>query len=695
MQKMFSSKYLEKIQRTFFLLILTIVGSLESSIAQSDSTEIIDLPTAKLTALRIEVIPRKQPFSVATFQMNPALANGQQLSLQEYITEVPGLFSLNAYNYAQDLRIAIRGFGARSAFGIRGIKLIVDGIPETTPDGQGQVDNLNLSAINRIEILKGPSSALYGNASGGIINITTNNRFEKNFAQSVVHLGSFGTQLYQLGAGINFKKNNIRFSGSHSLSTGYRDNSGFKSTNLDIRGSSTIFKKSKLTYLANYTDSPMSDDPGGVNIEDVTNDRTAARDRNLLFKAGESIQHNKVGLSLEVPIKATQKLKLYTFFSSRNFEGRLPFEFGGWIDLKRQYSGNGVSYSISKTTGKINNIFQIGIDQARQVDRRKRFENLEGIKGSSTLDQREIFSNFATYALNNIEINKLMISAGLRFDSNLIKLEDEKTSDGDQSGERQMPSLNPSLGINYELAPRLHLYASFRTSFETPALSELTANPSGNAGLNESLNPQKSYNYEIGFKGLASEKFDFDLTIFHINTNNDLVPFELEDFPGRTFFRNAGSTSRQGLETWFNYQLTSRFKFRTAYTFSKFTYDSFVIDGTNFDGKLLPGIPKHSASFSLNYQTENGISARIVHRLISSIFADNANNAEIPTYQITDFNIGYQAKWKRLLLTPFFGINNLFDVEYFDNIRLNAFGSRYYEAAPGFNIYGGLRIRIE
>ncbi len=682
----------------FQILLLSIsffFSTISATYSQTDSTSTFDLPTVKLTALRIAAIPRKQPFSIATFQMNPILANGQQMSLQEYLSEIPGLFSLNANNYSQDLRLSIRGFGARSAFGIRGIKLIVDGIPETTPDGQGQLDNLNLSNIQRIEILKGPSSALYGNASGGVINISTNDSFDKYYGEAGVTFGSFGMQRYQLKTGIKYKNGKISLRGLHSKSNGFRESSGFQTTNFELNGSNKIFKNSKLTYLANYTNSPIADDPGGLDLESVEENRKAARDRNVLFEAGEAIDQFKVGSTLEIPFKVNQKLKVYGFYNNRNFEGRLPFEFGGWIDLNRQYFGSGISYAFNKKQAQSSNKFLVGIDQAYQLDQRMRFQNLEGTKGELTLDQNEIFSNVAIYALNHFTINKLMLSAGIRFDQNNIILEDEKTVDGDQSGERSLPSFNPSIGLNYEIGNRQHLYGSFRSSFETPALSELTANPSGQAGLNPNLDAQQSYNYEMGYKGMYSEKFDFDFTLFHINTTNDLVPYEIEAFPGRTFFRNAGSTTRQGFEYWIQYRLLKSLSIRTASAFSKYKYKAFELGSSDLSGKELPGLPFRTYSASLNYQSKNGISARIIFRKFSAFFADDSNQVEIPGYSILDINFGYRHQFNKVILNPFFGINNLLDSNYYDNIRLNAFGSRYYEAAAGIHVFGGIRIRFE
>jgi len=257
--------------------------------AQTDSLNLITLDSVEVKALRISSLLKQQPFSISTYTASPLQDTRQQLSLQEYLTHVSGLFSLNATNYAQDLRISIRGFGARSAFGIRGVKIIVDGIPETTPDGQGQIDNLNLGLIEKIEVLKGPSSALYGNASGGVIHITTKQDFDTDFLEAGLTLGSYHNQQYQLSGGLAKKNTKLIFQAAHTLTDGYRDQSGLQNTNLNLRWFQKITNKSKINFQANYTNSPIGDDAGGLTLEEVNTNRRQARDRNVQFKTGENL----------------------------------------------------------------------------------------------------------------------------------------------------------------------------------------------------------------------------------------------------------------------------------------------------------------------------------------------------------------------------------------------------------------------
>ena len=679
-----------------FLPVIILVFCYAPLRSQEDSLRIVTVEGVEVRAVRIATPPLEQPFSVVTYQAGPLQDSRQQLSLQEYLTQVPGLFSLNANNYAQDLRIAIRGFGARSAFGIRGVKIVVDGIPETTPDGQGQIDNLNIGLIQRLEVLKGPSSALYGNAAGGVIQIQTRSDFDDNFLEAGLTLGSFNMQQYQLGGGWKNRDTRLILQATHTRSDGYREHSGLENTNINARLFHDFSKHSKLSFQFNYTDSPLGNDPGGINQETVADDRRQAREQNVLFRAGEAIAHLKAGASYDYEWESGKALHLYAFYSNRAFEGRIPLAADGWINLDRNYFGQGGHFKLEGNISKWENTLQAGYEWAVQNDERMRFANQEGVQGELVLDQVERFSTLGLYALDQLSSGRWLVSFGLRYDLNLLQAEDRFLSDGEQSGMRNLSAVNPSIGLNYELARHLHLYGSYRSSFETPSLSELSADPAGGGGFNEDLRSQRAFNYELGVKGLIGNKADFDLTLFHIDTQNDLVPYELESAPGRTFYRNAGETARDGIECWLRYRFGPALSVTGSYTYSDFRYVEYQLGEDDFAGNQLPAIPPNLANIQLAYETEEGFNFRIQHRYTAAFFATDANSemAMEPAYHLLDLSLAYHLNWKESRLTPFFGINNLLDTRYSDNVRINAFGGRYYEPAAGINFYGGLRWKL-
>lgn len=681
--------------RTYLLLIFSVLLG-NWAYSQNDSIANVQLDSVVLSVTRLPITSQQLPYSVAEYRASSIQQTRQQLSLQEYLNFIPGLFSLNANNYAQDLRISIRGFGARSAFGIRGVKIIVDGIPETTPDGQGQIDNLDVGSVERIEVLKGPSSALFGNASGGIINMSTPSDLDADFIQAASSFGSFGFQQYQLQGGAKTAKTRALFQGSHTRTNGFRQQSALENTHVQGRIFHDFSEASRLNFQVSYTDSPIAQDPGSLTLEGVAEDREQAFARNVLFDTGEVISQFKTGLRYQYQPSDKHLFTVYGFYSRRNFEGRIPVPSSGWIDLGRNYFGQGASYQWTANLAGGKNRLVFGYEWAQQSDDRRRFANNEGVQGNLVLDQQERFFNWGSYLLNDLTLDKWVLSAGIRYDRNLLKADDQKLDDGDQSGERSLPAFSPSVGINYQIRPGLNAYANYRYSFETPALTELANAPSGQAGFNPDLDPQQANNYEIGIKGGLLNRLDFDLTYFHIDTRDDLVPFELADQPGRSFFRNAGSTTRDGVELLGRYRFCQGWSVTTAYAYSDFRYKDYQIDGEDFGGNRLPAIPENTWRNQLSYQSER-LNFQLQHRYTDSFFADDANSplAVERAYHVVDLSAGYQvdSAWGRW--TPFIGINNLFDAQYSDNIRINAFGGRYYEPAAGLNVFGGIRWRLE
>ena len=658
--------------------------------SQNDSTKVIKLDTISLKVARINVEKGRIPLSVSTLDFRKQQDQLQQLSFSEYLSGIPGLFALNTNNFAQDIRVSIRGFGARSAFGIRGVKLLVDGIPETTPDGQGQVDNLNLAAIESIEVIRGSSATLYGNASGGIISISTQNDFEDNFLKAGSTLGSYHMQNFLLTAGLKLKNTNFIFQGNKLNTNGFREQSKFETNNLSLTFVHDFSESSRLNVKLNYTDSPTAEDPGGLTIDEVNIDRRQVRQRNRDFKTQEAIDQLKIGFSYTKQWKSTA-INAYGFYSFRNFYGLLPFESGGVVDLNRDYFGNGVGLTFKNRIAKHPNKFQVGYDVAFQNDRRMRFMNLEGVQGDPTLNQMESFNSIGLFALDHFELGKFIIRMGIRYDRNNLEVEDRFFSDGNNSDKIILNTLNPSAGISYKINRHHGIFGNFSTSYETPALSELSANPSDEGGFNQDLKEQRASNYELGYT-FRDKKHELSINAFYIKTKNDLVPFELESFPDRIFFRNAGSTNRKGLELTYNYQISKDLKANASYTFSSFQYGNYQTSSGNFNGNHLPGIPRHFGSISVKYLGKKGLNINVQNQFIGSLFANDANTIKVDSYSMTNINFSGKINVHKIDILPVAGINNIFNAKYNDNIRINAFGNRFYEPAPGINVFGGLKI---
>ena len=523
-----------------------------------------------------------------------------------------------------------------------------------------------------------------------MINIITNQDFENDYVDAGLTLGNYDFQQYQFSAGFNLRKTSLIIQETNTNTNGYREQSGFKNNNINFKLRHTFAEDTKLNVLLNYSDSPYAGDAGGLTLDEANENGRQARARNVEYMTEEAISQFKAGANFSHKW-GNSTFNSYGFFSTRNFYGLLPFEFGGIVDLDRNYYGLGSNYSIKTDKNISNNTFQIGIDFANQEDDRKRYRNLIGQEGDKTLDQIESFSAIGFYLLDHLEINKFLFRAGIRFDFNKIEANDAYTSNGDQSGKSNLNTLNPTIGLSYRLRNNQALYTNFSTSFETPVLSELSSNPTNEGGFNESLNAQKAKNYEIGYK-FKNSKTSLELALFYISTKDDILPYEIEAFPGRTFFRNAGKTIRKGVELSSSIAISENLNASMSYTYSDFKFDEYISPNGDFKGMELPGIPKHMGALTFLYQNKRGLSIRLNNQLIGDLYVNDANSVKDKSYFKSDLNLGYEWEFNKLKLKPFLGINNIFDTNYNDNIRINAFGGRYYEPAPGFNVFGGIRF---
>ena len=608
-------------------------------------------------------------------QNNPALTVSEisygeneisPINFQDAIDFSAGLWITNSENQAQDNRMAIRGFGARSAFGIRGLKIILDGIPLTTPDGQSQVDNIPFQLIKNIEVMKSLSSTRYGNASGGVVSIKTfDNMSEKlNFG---IGYGSYGYKNVQGTYSTNNEKSISILNISQVESDGYREHSSYLNKSLffkHYRG----FENLNLRFNLLYFDSPYAYDPGGLNIESVQENRSQARDRNVLYNSQESVQQIQSGLVLDWKTKLGE-VNSNLYYSKRDFIGLLPFTNGGYVNLNRNFYGAEISLK-----GKSQNFeWIIGTSIQDQNDDRKRFENNEGEKGLKVVDQIESFNSFGTFILGSFNKPKYSLQAGLRYDFHNISLEDNMGIDQqfiDYS--KQLKAFSPNLGLIYSLSNNEEIYINYGHAYETPSLSELSANPSG-VGFNDELSPMISRGLDLGYRKL-SQNLSFSLTLFYIDSKDEIVRYELEGFDGMNFYRNLGTSKRLGTEFYATYKFGKAGVLNASYTHAKYKFENQGVNGS------LAGIPKSNFLFEWLYNYKD-IYLKLDVKYVNSLFADNNNEVIVPSYMLSNIAIKNKFILKSFSLDIALQIRNLFNKYYFDNIRTNAFGNRFYEPA--------------
>ena len=466
------------------------------------------LQTVEIAAARWAITDVKAPMAVAFLDKNRLQTGSQQLSLHEVLAMVPGVFALNPDNFAQDLRISIRGFGARAAFGIRGIRVFTDGLPEGTPDGQVDVDNLDLGAIRHLEVLRGAASGLYGNASGGVIHLLTENpSARKPLLEIQAGAGSFGFQRYQTKIGQRFHRWSYFLNVSHNRSSGYRAQSAMRNTIVNGKCTWYLKPESKLLLLANYGYSPRGDDPGGLTQAQMDEMPRQAGAPNLAFATGERVAQGRVGAVLEHRFAARHLLTARAFYTTRRLENRLAIVANGYGILDREYYGGGLAYQWDAAKGNWGYRLKAGLDWDGQSDVRKRFAYSRvgeaWIKDTLALNQQERFQSLGAYVLQEIRpASRWLLTLGLRHDRLNLAADDRYLRNGDQSGEQHYTRFNPIVGVSFSFAPSASAYLNYGSSFETPTLNELGNNPAGTGGFNPDLRPQQARSFEVGAKGL-------------------------------------------------------------------------------------------------------------------------------------------------------------------------------------------------
>jgi iron complex outermembrane receptor protein len=661
------------INKLFLLVPLFVFSNLQ------DSIQIVDLENVVVKSTRINTYQKQAPLSVTLKSFSEDKNFSSQSSFSDFIKNTPGVFTTSSNNFSQDMRISIRGFGARSAFGIRGIKLIVDGIPETTPDGQSQLDNLPLGLISNIEILRGPNANLYGNSSGGVISINTLTNPNDKFYRTSGIFGAYQYQSIQRTRVLDWKSSNLIIHYDKRRSNGYRDQSNYKTSILNLKYINELDQDNKIVWQINYTDSPYAYDPGGLKLSEVEENRRQARKNNIDYDTYEKVKHLKTGISWNYKKNDNSFFDSYFFYQQRDFYSKLPFNFGGVISIDRNYFGLGTKFTRNKKFENRNNTFVMGIDHLSQSDDRKRFKNNFGLKGERTLSQMENFDTTGVYLVSQTNFNSgLLLRYGIRYDINSIGI--------DSNNKVNLDKINPSLGLSYAINSSDNIFFSFGTSFETPTLNELSNNPDG-SGFNKDLKSNNAVNYEIGWRKSLSN-IAFEAVAYITNSDNEILPYEIELFPGKNFYRNVGSTLRQGIELSSSLSF-QRGLFNLNYTLSKNRFKDFILDGNDLSENLIPGIPSQMLDLELLLKLSRKRTLILTNRLIGERYADNLNETIVSSYNI--FNVKYS---KEIFKQSAFslGVNNLFNEEFYDNIRINAFGKRYYEPAPKRNFYFGINF---
>ncbi|MDX9686454.1 TonB-dependent receptor family protein [Halopseudomonas formosensis] len=624
-------------------------------------------------------------------------------NLSEPLQRVPGLVALNRQNYAQDLQISSRGFGARSQFGVRGVRLVQDGIPLTMPDGQGQPALFDLDGLQRIEVLRGPLTTLYGNASGGIIQGYTGEAPFHPTLDTRTLIGSDGLWRSRLRYGGQHGDLNISANVSRLETDGYRDHSETRRDIANLRLGWDLDDASSLTLLINSLHQPGTQDPLGLTRDQLRQDRRQAPPQAETFDTRKSVTHNQAGINYQRRLGNDDLLTLMVYGGERDmqqflgFSGGNPGAGGGVIELDRRFGGGELGWQRDTRLFDLPVTLAAGIAYHYQGEQRRGFVNEQGLKGGLMRDEFNAVDSQEAYLISTWQLApRWELVAGLRHTRVEFDSDDDFLADGqDDSGHTRSQRANPAIGLNWNWTPQLSLYAALGQGFETPTFQELAYREDG-AGMNPALKPSVSRDGELGLKW-RDDQTRLDLALFHSRVRDEIVTGPNQVFTGRSTYTNAGRSTRRGIEFSIEQDFAHGVSGYLAYTWLDASYDSYEnADGTRYDGNRLPGVPRHSAYAELLWQPAGtGFHTAIEAQGMSRRYATDDNLHSASGYGVVHWRAGYRHQLGNLTLEPFARLENLTDRDYVGSLIVNGAGDRYYEPAPGRSWLAGLGVQYQ
>ncbi len=688
------------------MLLPAIFAPLSASAADNEQTMVVTASPGPVSEL-------ETPAAVSVVTGDDLRYAAPQINLSENLGSVPGLQILNRQNYAQDLQLSIRGFGSRSTYGVRGIRLYVDGIPATMPDGQGQTSNIDLNSVASVEVLRGPFSALYGNASGGVIDVKTETGEAPPTIEASSYYGSFGTWRYGLkasgatGDGTQPGDVNYTVSSTRFTTHGFRDHSDARKNLANAKLGVRIDDVSTLTLLLNSVDI-RANDPGGLSYSEWR-DNPRQSPRGEQYDTRKTIRQTQAGLNYQRALSTSDDLSITAYAGQRETvqyqsipagPQRNPTHPGGVIDLSRHYQGVDSRLTHRDTLWTLPVDVTVGLNYENMSENRKGFENftldngvpLYGVKGDKRRDERNLMWNLDPYLQSSWQLSDaLSLDAGVRYSSIWFDANDHyiTAANGDDSGEASYHKWLPAGALKYKVTDAWNVYLSAGRGFETPTINELSYRSGGQNGLNLALKPSTSDTVELGSKTRIGNGL-FSAALFQTDTDNEIVVDASSG--GRTTYKNAGKTRRQGLELSLDQQFAWDWKLKMAWTLLDATYRSNACGATDCNGNRMPGIARNMGYASFGYQPEQGWYAGADVHYMGDIMADDENSAKAPSYIVAGLNTGYKFLYERWALDLFGRVDNLFDKGYVGSVIVNESNGRYYEPAPGRNYGVGMSV---
>ncbi|OOF61376.1 TonB-dependent receptor [Rodentibacter pneumotropicus] len=678
----------------------TVIATLiASSAVNSFANNETALDEITVTAIRAEMNPFSTPASVDVIEGEDVRQkSGMNISLSEALQGIAGLIAVDRHNYAQDINLSTRG----SRMGVRGIRLYVDGIPATMPDGQGVTSHIDLNSLRRIEMLKGPFSSLYGNSSAGTILVHSQKGQNPPSIETSVDGGSNSTWHYGLkaqGGGDNKYMPSYVLSVNRFTTKGERDHSAARKNQVNFKADWTTENQAEVGITFNYSDI-KAQDPGALSYEQWKENRNQVAMNLEMFNARKNVRQTQLGLSYRQKLDEKNRLNLTAYLGERRLEQYLPIpritqirnagHAGGVIDFTRYYAGTDVHLQ-HDFTNNFNVITGVAFDYMQ--DKRKGYENfngtINGIKGALRRDETNKIYNLDPYVQAQwVFLPNWSFHSGLRHSTTTFKSKDHYLRNGDDSGHKKDEKWLPSIGLSWQGLADTNLYASYSRGFETGTFLELSYRPDGQSGLNFDLKPLTTDNYEIGLKrGLGDGMLT--MALYRTDSKDDIV--SAGTMGGRATFRNAGKTRRQGAEMAWNGTLWQDLKMQLSYTLVDARFRQTV--GTNItQGNRIAGVAKHNAYASLGWHDQKGWRIGADARYHGKVAVNNANSEYAPSYTVVGAYAGYLWEKGNWQIDHHLRVNNLFDKDY-ANVVINDASGRYYEPALKRNFNIGMNVK--
>jgi iron complex outermembrane receptor protein len=644
----------------------------------------VPLETVVVSATRGEARAFDVPAAISSVDADAIRDAGPQVNLSEPLARVPGITVLNRQNYAQDLQLSIRGFGARSTFGIRGVRLFVDGIPATMPDGQGQASNVNLPTTARIEVLRGPLAILYGNAAGGVVQVFT----EAGAAQPTVNasgaFADYGTLRY--GAGFAATSGEHRFIGdvSHFETDGYRHHSRAERDVANAKWTWQWSGATRIDAVVNVLDQPLALDPLGLTRAQWQQDPRQAPAIAFTQDASKTVRQQQAGTVLRHDWQGGTTLEARAYGGSRELDNKLstplanqlpPTSSGGIVSFDRVYYGGGLQLSRGFALGRDASARIVAaVEYDRMKDDRQGYVNNAGERGALRRDEDDIVHNTDALLQASVDMGaRWSAVAGVRASRVHFQTRDRYIAPGnpDDSGTLDYHSTNPVGGLTWHATPDWNVYANAGRGFETPTFTELAYRNEG-SGLNTGLEASRSDHLELGTKWRAAAAHSVEAALFDIRTKDEIVVDT--NVGGRSTFRNAGSTTRRGVEAMYQAQWTPWLRSYVAFT---------ALDARFENGNRLPGTPGRSAFGELAFRPREAWHAAIEVMHLGRIFVNDANEDAAPSWTVVNLRAGGRFRWGSLELEPLLRLDNATGRNYAGSVIVNEAQRRFFEPAPG------------